>query len=124
MPAPCTTYDPTLPRGFSKLALRRARARHGLARAVEIHHVIPREFRAHPQLAARAYDVDAAYNTIFMPSATYPTHCQRPQHTGGHPQYNAFVRKRLDGCETREGFMALLFVCHWGSRGRCGVPWR
>lgn len=117
-------YDATLPRGFAKMALRRARARYGLEGAVEIHHVVPREFRNHPQLLAREYDVEAPYNTILMPSAVHAAPCQRPVHTGGHAQYNAFVRTRLDDCGTRDGFLALLYICHWGSRGRCSVPWK
>ena len=115
--------------GFRKAHLRRKRAAYGLTGLVEIHHVVPREFREHPRLLRERYDVEAPYNTVFAPS-THAFSCMRlratrPNHSGGHHAYNAWVRSELDGCASGlEAFLSLLLALHLGSRGRIVVPWR
>lgn len=123
------SFYATLPRGFSKSHLRRTRSRLHWQGLVEIHHVIPRELARHPRLLAEGYDVEGSYNTIFAPSAVahrlLTLSDTRPVHSGGHPRYNAFVRDQLDACEPGlDAFLALLWVCHQGSRGRVRVPWK
>lgn len=116
-------YHPALPRGFSQEALRSTRRRRGLP--VEIHHIIPRQHADHPTLRAFAYDTEAGYNLVFLPTkqaAALGT--ARPVHTGGHPEYNQFVRNCLDCCDTHILFVYVLFLLHKGCRGRFGIPWR
>ena len=118
-------YAPGTPLGFSKAHLRHTRRRMGLSDLVEIHHVLPREFRAHPTVVGFGYDVEADYNTIFVPSkrGALPG---RPVHTGGHMAYNAYTRRQLDDVVAGpESFAALLGTLFMASRGRRrDVPWR
>lgn len=121
-------FHSRVPPGFCKGRLRGTRKRLGLQGYLEIHHVVPRELRAHPVLRHEHYDVEAGYNTILLPSGTAPGRLhlrqERNLHAGGHMKYNAFVREQLDACATADAFLALLVVCHRGSRGLLSVPWR
>lgn len=121
-------FHPEVPHGYCKRRLRDVRARRQLRGYLEIHHVVPRELRAHPVLREARYDVEECYNTILLPSATAPARLrlrdERVLHAGGHMKYNAFVREGLDACGTFDAFLALLVVCHRGSRGLVRVPWR
>ena len=113
-------FDPALPRGFCKRRLREVRARRRLE--VDIHHVLPREYSAHPVVRAYGYDVERGYNLVFLPTRPYDG--TRRVHMGGHHKYNAMVGEKLDVCTSRASFLLLLCLLHAGSRGRVTVPWR
>ena len=119
-------YVPGAPSGFAVAHLRRTRRRRGLTDLVEIHHVVPREFRDHPVVRAHGYDVEEGYNTLFVPSwRGAHLGARRPMHTGGHISYNAYVRTELDALSGPASFVALLWVLFLASRGRrTDVPWR
>lgn len=118
-------YAVDAPLGFSRIHLRRTRRRMGLTDLVEIHHVVPREFRDHPTVRAHGYDIEGDYNTLFVPSRRGGhLGVRRPVHTGGHMAYNAYVRTGLDAVSSPESFVALLWVLFLASRGRRDVPWR
>lgn len=119
-------YASDTPLGFSKARLRRTRQRRGLTDLVEIHHVVPREFRNHPVLLGMGYDVEGDYNTIFVPTSRGARLGPgRPVHTGGHMAYNAHIREQLNEAVTDStSFAALLCVLFSRSRGRSSdVPW-
>ena len=94
---------------------------------VEIHHVVPKEFKNHPTLLREKYDVEEDYNFVFVPSkkGMYELNSHnRPIHSGGHPAYNLFVKTHLDKCNSSCYFLALLCILFNGSRGRIKVPWK
>lgn len=118
-------FHPRLPHGYAKARLRSARRRLDMRGQVEIHHVVPREFKHHPRVRLEKYNVEAGYNTILLPSSAFRGPCVRPVHTGGHPGYNAWVRHHLDACDGTAAFLALVALCHLVSRGRRrDVPWK
>lgn len=42
--------------------------RFNLQEKVQIHHIIPLQWKSHANLILNEYDIDAGYNLIFMPS--------------------------------------------------------
>jgi len=119
-------FSPTSPRGFSKAHLRRTRVKFGIKHMVEIHHVLPREFKKHPCVIANGYNVEADYNTILLPSkrGSYLS-TRRPIHTGGHVAYNRFVADGLNVVSSSPcAFIMLLTILFKGSRGTMHIPWR
>lgn len=94
---------------------------------VEIHHVVPREFKNHPTVLKYGYDVESDYNTIFVPSARGVAIGLRryPIHTGGHMAYNTYTRRHLETITCMDSFIALICLLFQTSRGRrTDVPWR
>jgi len=81
------------------LRMRRFRKRWGLCTLIQIHHVIPLQWKGHSALSE--YDIDARHNLIFMPTRQGAHVLQlrpgRLLHDGGHGAYNSFVKRRLDG---------------------------
>ena len=121
-------FFPLVPHGFSKARLRARRAALEWQGLVQIHHVVPRSLRRHPVLRAHAYDVEAEYNMVLL-----PTHAgvralrlrpERPVHDGGHSEYNRFALQGLDACAGHGDFVCLLTLLHLGCRGLLRVPWR
>ena len=115
---------------FSKARLRSGRVSHGLAGKVQIHHVIPQERfrRLDPVLTRYRYDSDAAYNLMWMPTQkgakALNLHPNRPIHDGGHPQYNAYVRKRLTHVSSAREMQELVMHLRRNlRRNEDGIPW-
>ena len=112
-------YHPSVPGGFAKGHLRRTRERLGLSGLVEIHHVIPREFRSHPAVRRFDYDVEAGYNTILMPTAAGRDLSEkRFVHSNGHRHYNRYARHHLDQTVTWVQFLWVVAALHRYCRGR------
>jgi hypothetical protein len=115
-------FHETLPRGFSKAKLKRTRERFGLRRALDVHHVVPRQFKNHLVLKREAYDVEEAYNLILLPKhANTGLFTQRLIHNQRHGLYNACVGRELDACTTSAAFLTLLTLLHCVCRGRAGT---
>ena len=75
--------------------MRGIRTRSGLDGVVQIHHIIPREHRAHPVL--QCYNIDDCVNLMLLPSTNQlALHTRRKVHNGGHAQYNKYVLSRLN----------------------------
>ena len=121
-------FHTLLPRGFSKKKMRSVRERYGLKGKLEIHHIVPREFKSHPVVKMQKYDVEESYNLIFMPSKQgmelMNIRKTRPIHSGGHIAYNEMVKYRLDNCTCYCDFLSLLMLLHLGVRGLARIPWR
>lgn len=70
--------------------------RFNLQHLVQVHHVIPLQWKSHANL--KDYDVYSGYNLMFLPTKhgkqTLNTH--RKIHEGGHPRYNLFIKEQLD----------------------------
>ena len=111
-------YHPSVPRGFAKGHLRHTRERLGLSELVEIHHVVPREFRKHPAVCRFEYDVEAGYNTIFMPTfAGRNLSTKRFIHSNGHSHYNRYAGEHLNRAVTWSQFLWVLVALHRYCRG-------
>tara|TARA_Y100000389_G_C17370524_1_gene468790 strand:+ start:208 stop:519 length:312 start_codon:yes stop_codon:yes gene_type:complete len=67
---------------------------------VDIHYIIPQQYRYHPTLLYTDYNVDKGYNFIFLPTLKGAEelyiHNDRPIHLYGHLKYNRFVEEVLD----------------------------
>ena len=75
--------------------------RFNLQEQVQIHHIIPLEWKKHSSLLNHNYDIDAGYNLIFMPSkkGKKSINTVRRIHDGGHPKYNKYIQELLDNKE-------------------------
>lgn len=107
--------------------LRRFRARYGLRGKLQIHHVIPKQFRA--VLARCGVDVDAPENLMFLPSElgarTMRLHPHRLIHDGGHSAYNAHVAHLLRSVATACAIEVLQRELRASiARGDPQLPWR
>ena len=107
-----------LPHGFGRTALRKRLSRRGWATEdVQIHHILPRQFRDHPIVREMEYDVEADYNFMALPSYKRDggpqngSRTSRPYHGGGHMEYNRFCKERLDSCATAAGDPTASFLC-------------
>ncbi len=70
--------------------------RYNLQGLVQVHHIIPLEWRNHSNLLD--YDVHSGYNLIFLPTkkGKEVINTIRRIHDGGHHKYNIFVKEKLD----------------------------
>jgi hypothetical protein len=93
-------YSLFLNTDLSKADFKRAKKRFNLHGLVEIHHIIPRQFKNHPTIKFSNYDIEKGYNLMFLPTIKGKNklnlHDDRPIHTGGHIAYNYYLKGRLD----------------------------
>ena len=87
-------------KNISKANFKQTKKKFNLDGLVEIHHIIPRQFKNHPTIKLSNYDVENGYNLMFLPSIKgkeiLNLHEDRPIHTGGHMAYNHYLKGRLD----------------------------
>jgi len=85
---------------------RQQRHKRGLDDLVQIHHIIPKEFRNHPAIIYSDYDIEDGYNLVFLPTRIGANglnlHIDRPIHYGGHLLYNRYVGACLDEMFARD----------------------
>ena len=85
---------------------RQQRHKRGLDDLVQIHHIIPREFRNHPAIIDSGYNIEDGYNLVFLPTRMgvngLNLHIDRPIHYGGHLLYNRYVGVCLDEMLARD----------------------
>ena len=79
----------------------RYKHRFGLQGHVQVHHIIPLEWKKHKNLLKYNYNIDSGYNLIFMPtkSGKKRINTVRRIHDGGHPAYNKYVYDLLETIE-------------------------
>lgn len=72
------------------------RNRFSLQETVQIHHIIPLEWKNHKKLIN--YNINEGYNLIFLPNKKGKEilNTNRRIHDGGHPNYNKYVLERLN----------------------------
>ena len=67
---------------------------------VQDHHIIPKEFKAHPLIETIDYDINSSNNLVIMPTLQGITKlCLNDTlqtHYKGHSKYNSFVKKNLN----------------------------
>lgn len=122
-------YHASTPRGYAKAVLRNARARFDMKGKLEIHHVVPRQFKQHDTLRRYRYDVEKPYNTILLASRRDGLRLKsdRNEHAGGHAAYNRWVGDMLSDpviADSFSLFCLMICACHAGSRGTKRVPWK
>ena len=82
--------------GIPKSTFKQAKRRFSLAPLVQIHHIIPRQFRNHPVVVD--FNMEDGSNYMFMPNVLGKQliNTLRPNHQGGHEAYNKYVQERLE----------------------------
>jgi hypothetical protein len=82
--------------GITKSYFKTTRNRLSLSSLVQIHHIIPRQFRKHPVISG--FDIEDGSNYMFMPNKRGKSKLstRRLNHEGGHKAYNKFVGAKLD----------------------------
>lgn len=94
------TYSGLLFSGMPKRNFQNIRNKKNLTGLVDIHHIVPREFRYHPTIKFSNYDIENGYNLMFLPtskgSCILNTHVDRPVHYNGHRIYNKYIGMILD----------------------------
>ena len=83
-------------KGVTKQHFKNTKIKFGLHKYVQIHHIIPRQFKNHPLL--KGFDVEDGQNFIFMPTeiGKQKINTVRLNHEGGHNQYNKFVGHHIE----------------------------
>ena len=103
--------------------MREIRSRYGLDGVVQIHHIIPREHRSHPQL--RWFGIDSCVNLMFLPSTSkLAIETRRKVHNGGHAQYNKYVLSRLNGPELMDPVDLAFELRHRLRQDDPLLPWK
>lgn len=76
----------------------RYKNRFGLHDQVQIHHIIPLEWKNHRNLLKHEYNINSGYNLIFLPSKIGKQNINtiRVVHDGGHVLYNKYVYNLLE----------------------------
>jgi len=94
------TYSGLLFCGTPKNHFKKIRTRKNLNGLIDIHHIIPREFKRHPTIKFSKYNIEDGYNLMFLPTSKgikmLNTHIDRPVHTNGHSEYNKYMRTILN----------------------------
>ena len=123
-----TRFHPSLPRGYSKRQLRRARKRWDMHGKLDIHHIVPRQMKRHPCIQRFGYDVEEDYNLIFCATRFGAQSLQlkssRPIHDVHHSQYNDYVSQQLDASVDYSSFLVVLLTLHRICRGVINHTWR
>lgn len=94
------TYSGLLFSGKPHREFKRIRVNQNLSGLVDIHHILPKEFRYHPTILFSKYNLEDGYNLMFLPtskgSCILNTHIDRPVHYNRHRSYNRYVGTILD----------------------------
>ena len=82
--------------GIPKATFKQTKHRFSLVPLVQIHHIIPRQFRHHPTVID--FNMEDGSNYMLMPNAKGKEliNTCRPNHEGGHMAYNRYVQEALD----------------------------
>jgi hypothetical protein len=116
-----------LPRGYSKRVLRHARKRWSLHGLVDIHHVVPKQFKRHPIVVKHGYDVEADYNFMFCVTSRglerLNVRDSRPVHDINHSRYNLFVNERFYSTDDYNSLIMVLATLYHVCRGRTQSTW-
>ncbi len=97
---------------YGSLARRSFKLRKGLLGTglVQDHHVIPKQFKAHPIIRKTGYDVNESSNIVMMPTPIgkrfMKVRSDRLTHGHGHKKYNAYVGAMLNCIHTSEDLCA------------------
>tara|TARA_Y100001936_G_C15954969_1_gene602338 strand:+ start:677 stop:1084 length:408 start_codon:yes stop_codon:yes gene_type:complete len=120
--------------GVEKCNFRHTRRKFGLTELIQIHHIIPRQFRNHPAIVRTGYQIEDGSNYMFMPNKRGKSKIltQRLNHEGGHDAYNRFVGQTLDDMNTKKqkselliNIRSLAIYLRQQLRSGCpDIPWK
>jgi hypothetical protein len=125
------TYSGLLFTGLSRKDFCNTRNKKDLRGLVEIHHIIPQEFRYHPTIIVSNYNIENGYNLMFLPTSNggvqLNIHKDRPIHHHGHIKYNKYIEKTLDDMfreqKTNEYNLCKLNKELKQNLRHCDIPW-
>jgi len=83
---------------FDSIERQNAIKKYNLKGYVQNHHIIPRQWHNHPKVVCANFSIDGSDNLMLMPTQFGKDFIKtkRMVHSGGHPQYNYYVKKLLD----------------------------
>ena len=67
-----------------------------LKNTVQIHHIIPRQYKSHHAILSSDYCIEENLNLMMLPSAPNLLNTSRLLHNGGHAKYNEYIQTKLD----------------------------
>jgi len=107
---------------FDSIERQNAIKKYNLKGCVQNHHIIPRQWRNHPKVVDANFSIDGSTNLMLM-----PTHLgkdfiktKRMVHSGGHTQYNHYVKNLLDKTTNIGSILVLL---KQELRNGNSIPW-
>tara|TARA_B110000285_G_C15098000_1_gene603273 strand:- start:1371 stop:1826 length:456 start_codon:yes stop_codon:yes gene_type:complete len=82
--------------GIPKSTFKQTKHRFSIAPLVQLHNIIPRQFRKHPVVVD--FNMEDGANYMFMPNVLGKQliNTCRPNHNGGHQAYNRYVQRILE----------------------------
>jgi len=117
-------------KGITKQKFKMTKMKFNLEGMVQIHHIIPRQFRNHPVL--KGFDIEDGQNFIFLPTLVGKKQLNtiRPIHDGGHSEYNKFVGRHIEtiyrnhpDCREEE-LLQLVLSLRKNLTMQSNIPWR
>ena len=73
---------------------------------VQIHHIIPRQYKNHPSILSSGYCIEGNTNLMMLPS-TPNSNTSRLVHNGGHTKYNEYILTKLNTISSIEEILSL-----------------
>ncbi len=105
------TYSCLLFSQISKTKFKNYKNRFRLKDLVEIHHIIPRQYKKHEVILKTKYDIENCYNLVFLPNKKGKSNLLlnplRPIHQYGHSKYNIYIKNYLDNFTKIDNFSEL-----------------
>lgn len=83
---------------FDSVVRHNAIKKHKMQGLVQNHHIIPRQWKHHKAVIDSNYSIDSSKNLLLMPTYYGKSILNTPRyvHSGGHMQYNYYVKSLLD----------------------------
>lgn len=109
--------------GAAKPRMQDARARAQWSGLVQIHHIIPREHRAHATV--QEMGIHAGENLMFLPTRRGKKELRtvRRVHDGGHRGYNVYVGRALTRVHSIDELRVLIHSLRSKLRKGVEIPW-
>ncbi len=95
-----------------------------LTNTVQIHHIIPRQYKSHAAVLSSGYCIEGNLNLMMLPSAPN-RNTSRLVHNGGHAKYNEYIQTKLDTFSSIDEIMSLKNTLKQQIRkGDQTLPWK
>ena len=104
--------------------LRYYKNRFKLKNTVQIHHIIPRQYKSHAAILSSGYCIEENSNLMLLPSAPN-RNTSRLVHNGGHAKYNQYIETKLDTISSIDEILTLKSTLKQHIRkGDQSLPWK
>tara|TARA_A100001015_G_scaffold237898_1_gene270626 strand:- start:11068 stop:11418 length:351 start_codon:yes stop_codon:yes gene_type:complete len=95
-----------------------------LKNSVQIHHIIPRQYKSHPVILTSGYSIEENSNLMMLPSAPN-RNTSRLVHNGGHAKYNEYIQTKLDTFSSVDEILTLKNTLkQYIRKGDQSLPWK